>query len=136
MTFQATILECLQRLQKEILKRGTELSAEELWCVFNGEAIDSSRRVAEGTEVKEVREVKEVKEERARPKKKIFKKKKKPIIEDLEPEVETWRQGRYGKLYLKCIKTGRLYDPNTEKLVGLYKLNPDTELETITLYDS
>ena len=125
MTFQATILECLQRLQKEILKRGTELSAEELWCVFNGEAIDSSRRVAEGTEVKEVR-----------PKKKIFKKKKKPIIEDVEPEVETWRQGRYGKLYLKCIKTGRLYDPNTEKLVGLYKLNPDTELETITLYDS
>ena len=128
MTFQATILECLQRLQKEILKRGTELSAEELWCVFNGEAIDSSRRVAEGTEGTEGTE--------GRPKKKIFKKKKKPIIEDIEPEVETWRQGRYGKLYLKCIKTGRLYDPNTEKLVGLYKLNPDTELETITLYDS
>ena len=126
MTFQATILECLQRLQKEILTRQSELSAEELWCVFNGEAIETSRRIAEGTE--ETRE-------RERPKKKIFKKKKRQPV-DVEPEVEHWRQGRYGKLYLKCIKTGRLYDPNTEKLVGLYHLNPDTELETITLYDS
>lgn len=126
MTFQATILECLQRLQKEILTRGSELSAEELWCVFNGEAIESSLRIEQRTE--ETRE-------RERPKKKIFKKKKRQPM-DVEPEVEMWRQGRYGKLYLKCIKTGRLYDPNTEELVGLYHFNSDTELETITLYDN
>ena len=130
MTFQATILECLQRLQKEILTRGSELSAEELWCVFNGEAIESSRRIEEGTE-----ERTEETRERERPKKKIFKKKKRQPM-DVEPEVEMWRQGRYGKLYLKCIKTGRLYDPNTEELVGLYHFNSDTELETITLYDN
>ena len=129
MTFQATILECLQRLQKEILTRGSELSAEEL-CVFNGEAIESSRRIEEGTE-----ERTEETRERERPKKKIFKKKKRQPM-DVEPEVEMWRQGRYGKLYLKCIKTGRLYDPNTEELVGLYHFNSDTELETITLYDN
>ena len=125
MTFQATILECLQRLQKEILERGTELSTEELWCVFNGEAIENSRKLSVAEETKRIYE---------KPQKIIKKRKRK--IEEIEPEVEPWRQERYGKLYLKCIKTGRLYDPHTEKLVGLYHLNPDTELETITLYDS
>ena len=125
MSFQATILECLQRLQKEILTRESELSNEELWSVFNGEAIDSSLRIEARTEEPQ---------ESNRPKKKIIKKKKRPPV-DIEPEVEMWRQGRYGKLYLKCTKTGRLYDPNTEELVGLYHFNPDTELETITIYD-
>ena len=115
MTFQDTILESLERVQREILMRGSELSRDELWKVFNGEPEPSVT-----LEVK--------------PKKKRVAKKKKEV--EKEPEVESWRNGRYGKLYLKCVNTGRLYDPSTEEEVGIYTFNPDKELETVTLYES
>ena len=126
MTFQDTILECLLHVQREILSRGSELSKDELWKVFNGEVIPSG---GGGTKP----EKQETKQEK--PKRRVVKKKKKKE-EEPELEVEPWRHGKFGKLYFKCVNTGKLFDPNTEEEVGIYTFNPNTELETVTLYDS
>lgn len=123
MTFQDTILECLQRVQREILTRGDELSNDELWKVFNGEVIPSG---GGGTKPEPKQE---------KPKRRVVKKKKKKE-EESELEVEPWRHGKFGRLYFRCVNTGRLFDPNTEEEVGIYDFNPNTELETVTLYDS
>jgi hypothetical protein len=125
MTFQDTILECLLHVQREVLSRGCELSRDELWKVFNGEVIS---REGEGGGTKP-----ETKPEK--PKRRVVKKKKKKE-EEPELEVEPWRHGKFGRLYFRCVNTGRLFDPNTEEEVGIYDLNPNTELETVTLYDS
>ena len=114
MSFQDTILERLEQVQTEILNTGCKLSKDELWRIFNGETETHNRKPA--------------------PKSRVIKKKRKKQEE--EPEVEQWRHGKYGKLYLKCVKTGKLYNPTTEELVGIYKFNPDTEVETVTLYAS
>lgn len=114
MTFQDTILECLKRLQKEVLMRGNELSEEELWLVFNGSKPETKKEIPRGKHI-------------------IRKRKRKK--EEIEPEVELWRHGKYGALYLKCIKTNRLYDPNTEELVGKYHFDPDKELETVVIFE-
>ena len=125
MTFQDTILECLQRVQREILNRGSELSRDELWKVFNGEVIPSG---GGGTKP----EKQETKQEK--PKRRVVKKKKKKE-EEPELEVERWRHGKFGRLYFRCVNTGRLFNPNTEEEVGIYHFNPNTELETVTLYE-
>lgn len=115
MSFQDIILERLEQVQTEILNAGSELSRDELWRIFNGENESRNRNSA--------------------PKSRVIKKKRKKQEEE-EPEVEQWRHGKYGRLYLKCVKTGKLYNPTTEELVGIYKFNPDTEVETVTLYES
>ena len=125
MTFQDTILECLLHVQREILTRGSELSKDELWKVFNGEVIPSG---GGGTKP----EKQETKQEK--PKRRVVKKKKKKD-EEPELEVERWRHGKFGRLYFRCVNTGRLFDPNTEEEVGMYHFNPNTELETVTLYE-
>ena len=114
MSFQDTILERLEQVQTEILNAGCKLSRDELWRIFNGE-----------TEPRNINPA---------PKSRVIKKKRKKQEE--EPEVEQWRHGKYGRLYLKCVKTGKLYNPTTEELVGIYKFNQDTEVETVTLYAS
>jgi hypothetical protein len=126
MTFQDTILECLLRVQREILTKGGELSKDELWKVFNGEVIAGG---GGGTKQETKQNPKPEK-----PKRRVVKKKKKKE-EELELEVEPWRHGKFGKLYFKCVNTGRLFDPNTEEELGIYTFDPNTELETVTLYE-
>ena len=128
MSFNDTLLECLKRLQKEILLSSRELPDEILMDIFYGKNLTSTNTELESEE-------KTRKEESSTPKKvKIKKKKKKTETNNLEIEVEPWRLNKYGKLYLKCINTDLLYDTVTEECIGKYIYNFDNETETIHLY--
>lgn len=127
MSFNDTLLECLKRLQKEILLSSRELPDEMLMDIFYGKNLTSTNTELESEN--------KTKEESITPKKvKIKKKKKKTETKSLEIEVEPWRLNKYGKLYLKCINTDLLYDPVTEECIGKYIYNFDNETETIHLY--
>ena len=127
MSFNDTLLECLKRLQKEILLSSRELPDEMLMDIFYGKNLTSTNTELESEN--------KTKEESSTPKKvKIKKKKKKTETKSLETEVEPWRLNKYGKLYLKCINTDLLYDPVTEECIGKYIYNFDNETETIHLY--
>tara|TARA_B100001093_G_C26591552_1_gene911730 strand:+ start:91 stop:423 length:333 start_codon:yes stop_codon:yes gene_type:complete len=108
MSFNDTLLECLKRLQKEIINNKSPLCDDKLLSIFYGKQT--------------------VNEE---PQKVIIKKKRKG---KKEPEVEPWRMNRFGKLYLKCKNTNLLYDPVTEECVGEYTCDFDSEKELIHLY--
>ena len=119
MSFNDTLLECLKRLQKEILLSSRELPDEMLMDIFYDKNLTSTN-----TELEEVEE--KTKEESSSPtpkKVKIKKKKKKTETNNLEIEVEPWRLNKYGKLYLKCINTDLLYDTVTEQCIGKYIYN-------------
>ena len=127
MSFNDTLLECLKRLQKEILLSSRELPDEMLMDIFYDKNLTSTNTELESEN--------KTKEESSSPKKvKIKKKKKKPETNNLEIEVEPWRLNKYGKLYLKCINTDLLYDTVTEQCIGKYIYNFENETETIHLY--
>ena len=127
MSFNDTLLECLKRLQKEILLSSRELPDEMLMDIFYGKNLTSTNTELESEN--------KTKEESKTPKKvKIKKKKKKTETNNLEIEVEPWRLNKYGKLYLKCINTDLLYDTVTEECIGKYIYNFDNETESIHLY--
>ena len=113
MSFNDTLLECLKRLQKEIINNKSPLCDDKLLSIFY------SKQLVE-----------------EKPQKIIIKKKKKTKKETQEPEVEPWRMNRFGKLYLKCKNTNLLYDPITEECVGKYTCDFESEKESIHLYHS
>ena len=127
MSFNDTLLECLKRLQKEILLSSRELPDEMLMDIFYGKNLTSTNTELESEN--------KTTEESSIPKKvKIKKKKKKTETNNLEIEVEPWRLYKYDKLYLKCINTDLLYDTVTEECIGKYIYNFDNETESIHLY--
>ena len=126
MSFNDTLLECLKRLQKEILLSSRELPDEMLMDIFYDKNLTSTNTELESEN--------KTKEESSSPKKVKIKKKKKPETNNLEIEVEPWRLNKYGKLYLKCINTDLLYDTVTEQCIGKYIYNFENETETIHLY--
>ena len=129
MSFNDTLLECLKRLQKEILLSSRELPDEMLMDIFYGKNLTNTN-----TELESENKTKEESSSPNPKKVKIKKKKKKTETKSLEIEVEPWRLNKYGKLYLKCINTDLLYDPVTEECIGKYIYNFDNETETIHLY--
>lgn len=126
MSFNDTLLECLKRLQKEILLSSRELPDEMLMDIFYDKNLTSTNTELESEN--------KTKEESSSPKKVKIKKKKKPETNNLEIEVEPWRLNKYGKLYLKCINTDLLYDTVTEQCIGKYIYNFENETESIHLY--